>query len=63
LYIQYLPNATLQFDIAVDSADKNEKAWSNEPHALKRSVALPFRWPTRLADGLELEVFYTKCLF
>src|SRR5688572_17369601 len=21
-------------------------------------AALPFRWPTRLADGLELEVFY-----
>ena len=25
-------------------------------------VALPFPWPTRLAVGLELEVFYTKHL-
>jgi len=29
-------------------------------HASVEIAALPFLWPTRLADGLELEVFYTK---
>jgi hypothetical protein len=29
-----------------------------EPRALFEIAALPFLWPTRLADGLELEVFY-----
>lgn len=28
----------------------------------KKIAALPFRWPARLADGLELEVFYVTCL-
>lgn len=40
----------------------NKKARSNEPRAKSESRHCPSLLPTRLAAGLELEVFYTKCL-
>ena len=39
-----------------------KKARSNEPRALNQIAALPFLLPTRLAVGLELEVFYASLL-
>jgi hypothetical protein len=54
----YTASEFLKPSSTIDNDKKKRGAMS--PRALNQIAALPFLLPTRLADGLELEVFYVS---